>query len=167
MAVEDALASYDGTTYFWTDGTSTTNHNYFVYEESPTRFTLIPWDTESTFWIDPEHKAPHWTVIPDDCSITYPYWGGLAYAPGCDRVFRALVTDLDRWRAAARTLLDGPFTVAAMQAAIDRYTAVIADAAHADPTPPKYATFDQAVSSLRSSIAAMRARLERLIAPPS
>lgn len=164
MAVEDAVVSYDGVTYFFTDRVNTNNHNYFVYEESPTRFTLIPWDVESTFWIDPNHAAPHWTVIPADCSTTYPYWGGLAYAPACDRVFRALVTDLPRWRAAARALLDGPFATETMVAAIDRYTRLLADAAHADPTPPKYATFDQAVAGLKSSIPALRARLETLIA---
>jgi spore coat protein H len=167
MAVEDAVISYDGVTYFWTDRTSTTNHNYFVYEESPTRFTLIPWDVESTFWIDPDHAAPHWTVTPADCSQTYAYWGGLAYAPACDRVFRALDTDLSRWRAAARAVLDGPFSVDAMGAAIDRYTAVIGDAARSDPTPTKYSTFDQAVAGLRSVIPAMRDRLEKLIALPS
>jgi spore coat protein H len=167
MAVEDAVISYDGVTYFWTDRVSTTNHNYFVYEEAPTRFTMIPWDVESTFWIDPNHAAPHWTVIPADCSLTYEYWGGLAYAPGCDGVFRALHGDLDRWRTAARALLDGPFALDAMVAAIDRYTAVIGDAARSDPTPTKYSTFDQAVSGLRSSIPAIRARLEALIAPPA
>jgi spore coat protein H len=164
MAVEDAVVSYDGVTYFFTDRVNTNNHNYFVYEESPTRFTLIPWDVESTFWIDPNHAAPHWTVMPADCGTTYPYWGGLAYAPACDRVFRALGNDLGRWRAAARALLDGPFATETMVAAIDRYTRLLADAAHADPTPPKYATFDQAVAGLRSSIPAMRARLESLIA---
>jgi hypothetical protein len=166
MAVEDAVASYDGVTYFWTDGVTTGNHNYFVYEESPTRFTLIPWDTESTFWINPDHQAPHWTVIPTDCSLTYEYWGGLAHAPGCDRVFRALDTDLGRWRAAARTVLDGPFAVEAMVANIDRYAQLIGDAARADPTPTKYSTFDNAVAGLRSSIPALRARLEKLIAEP-
>jgi len=164
MAVEDALVSYDGITYFWTDGINTSNHNYFVYQESPTRFTLIPWDTESTFWINPDHATPHWTVVPTDCRQTYPYWGGLAYAPGCDRVFQALQRDLDRWRAAARAVLDGPFAVDAMTAAIDRYAFVIGNAARSDPTPTKYATFDQAVSDLRSSIPALRARLEKLIA---
>jgi spore coat protein CotH len=167
LAVEDAVVSYDGVTYFWTDLSSTNNHNYFIYEESPTRFTLIPWDVESTFWIDPNHAAPHWTIIPSDCSATYPYWGGLAYAPACDGVFRALNEDLDRWRRAARALLDGPFAVDAMVTAIDRYTEVIGDAARADPTPAKYLTFDQAVSGLRSSIPSMRARLEGLIAPPA
>ena len=164
MAVEDAVVSYDGVTYFFTDGVNTNNHNYFVYEESPSKFTLIPWDTESTFWIDPDHAAPHWTVVPADCTQTYPYWGGLAYAPACDRVFRALDTDLDRWRAAARALLDGPFAEDAMVAAIDQYTSVIGDAARSDPTPTKYSTFDNAVSSLRGSMRSMRSRLEQLIA---
>ena len=167
MAVEDAVVSYDGVTYFWTDLTNTNNHNYFIYEESPTRFTLIPWDTESTFWIDPDHAAPHWTVLPTDCSLTYPYWGGLAYAPGCDGVFRALDTDLSRWRAAARAVLDGPFALDTMVATINRYAQVIGDTARADPTPTKYGTFDQAVLGLRSSIPEMRARLETLIATPS
>jgi spore coat protein H len=167
MAVEDAVISYDGITYFFTDGTNTNNHNYFVYEESATRFTLIPWDVESTFWIDPNHAAPHWTVIPADCSLTYPYWGGKAIAPGCDGVFHALNGDLDRWRAAARALLDGPFALAATSAAIDRYTSVIGDAARADPTPTMYSTFDDAVAWLKGSLPAMRDRLEKLIAPPS
>ena len=164
MAVDDALVSYDSVTYFWTDGVNTNNHNYFVYEESPTRFTLIPWDAESTFWINPDHTTPHWTVVPTDCSLTYEYWGGLAHAPGCDRVFRALDTDLSAWRAAARELLDGPFAESAMIAAINRHAALIGAAARSDPTPTKYTTFDQAVQNLRSMIPQQRARLEQLIA---
>lgn len=165
LAVEDALASYDGITYFWTDSLGSNNHNFYVYEESPTRFTLIPWDTESTFWINPDHVAPHWTTLPTDCTATYPYWDGLATAAGCDLVFRALLGDLSDWRTAARTLLDGPFAEATMLAAIDRYVRQIGDLARSDPTPIKYASFDQSVAWLRSSIPAMRARLEQLIAP--
>lgn len=165
MAVEDALVSYDGVTYFWTDTVTTGNHNYFVFEESPTKFVLIPWDTESTFWINPEHAAPHWTVLPADCALTYPYWGGLARAPACDRVFRALITDLDRWRAAGRAVLDGPFATATMTASINRYLEVIGDAARADPTPFKYSPFDQAVAGLRAAVPSMRARLESLMQP--
>jgi hypothetical protein len=103
-------------------------------------------------------------VVPADCSITYEYWGGLAHAPGCDRVFRALDTDLSRWRAAARELLDGPFAESTMRANIDRHAAFIGDAAHSDPTPTKYTTFDQAVQNLRYMIPEQRARLEALIA---
>jgi spore coat protein H len=169
MAVEDAVISYDGITYFFTDGTSanTGNHNYYIYEESPTKFTLIAWDVESTFWIDPNHAAPHWTVVPADCSLTYSYWGGKAIAPGCDGVFAALDTDLSRWRAAARALLDGPFSLTAMTSLIDRYLGVIGDAARSDPTPTTYSSFDAAVTGLRSSLPAIRDRLEKLIEPAS
>jgi spore coat protein H len=167
MAVEDAVISYDGITYFWTDGNDTNNHNYFIYEESPTKFVLIPWDVESTFWIDPEHAAPHWTVVPADCSLTYKYWGGKAIAPGCDGVFHALDTDLGRWRAAARTLLDGPFSVTAMNALINGYLEVIGDAAREDPTPTVYSSFDASVSYLKSQIPVIRQRLETMIAPPA
>jgi hypothetical protein len=164
MAVDDATVAYDSVTYFWTDGVNTNNHNFYFYEESPTRFVLIPWDAESTFWIDPAHTDPHWTEAPADCSVTYPYWDGLASAPGCDRVFRAMQMDLKPWRTAARSLLDGPFASDAMLATINRHAEFIGAAAHADPTPPKYASFDQAVQNLRNTVPQVRARLERLIA---
>lgn len=165
MAVDDAVANYDGVTYFWTDGAASKNHNYYLYEAGPTQFTLIPWDVESTFWINPDHAAPHWTVLPADCSQTYAYWEGLAFAPGCDPFFKALGADLSGWRAASRELLEGPFAEEAMLATIDRHAAFIADAAHADPTPSMYVSFDLAVAGLRETIPEMRARLEALIAP--
>lgn len=164
MAVDDAVASYDGVTYFWTDGVTTANHNFYIYEEAPQKFTLIPWDVESTFWINPEHAAPHWTVMPDDCRETYPYWEGLASAPACDPLFRALNRDLESWRAASRELLDGPFALDAMLDNIDRHAAFIAQEAHADPTPAMYAPFDSAVDNLRATVPELRDRLEALIA---
>jgi len=42
---------------------------------------------------------------------------------------------------------------------------LIGDAARSDPTPVKYATFEQAVAGLRTSIPELRQRLETLIAP--
>jgi len=166
LAVEDAIASYDGITYFWTDGIEVGNHNYYLYEAAADRFVLVPWDVESTFWINPAHAAPHWTEPPTDCSLTYEYWGGLAKAPGCDRVIRALAADLGGWRAAARELLDGPFAEATMLAAIDRHAEFVREAAEADPTPPSYGGFDPGLDYLRSVIPELRARLEQLIAEP-
>jgi len=164
MAVDDATANYDGITYLWTDGASVGNHNYYVYEAAPDQFTLIPWDVESTFWINPDHAAPHWTEDPGDCTETYPYWEGLARAPGCDRIFHALATDLDGWRAAGQMLLDGAFSVEAMQATIDRHQEYIGAEARADRTPNMYGTFDASVAGLRDGIPAMRDRLEHLLA---
>lgn len=164
MAVDDAIASYDGITYFWSDGSDGHNHNYYIYEDAPGHFTLLPWDVESTFWINPDHAAPHWTELPEDCSLTYAYWGGVATAPGCDPFFRALRTDLSGWRAAARELLDGPFSEDTMLETIDRYVEFMGDEARSSATPTMYGSFDDAVGYLRGTIPALRERLEGLIA---
>jgi spore coat protein H len=164
MAVDDAIANYDGITYLWTDGVTSGNHNYYFYEQAADNFVLVPWDVEGTFWIDPEHAAPHWTVIPDDCSVTYSYWEGLAYAPGCDPVFRALISDLEPWRRASQELLDGPFAENVMLDAIERHAAFIQKEVAADPTPTTYAPWSDAVAGLRSAVPDLRARLETLIA---
>lgn len=50
-----------------------------------------------------------------------------------------------------------------MLATIDAHESFIADAAHNDPTPPMYATFDGAVQYLRASLPALRTRLEELV----
>ena len=167
LAVEDALASYDGITYFWTDGSSSRNHNFYLYQQAADNFTLVPWDVESTFWINPNHAAPHWTVAQQDCSLTYPYWEGLAKAPACDPMIRAVGSDLSGWRAAAQALLDGPFTEAAMNGAINRWAEFIKKEAEADPTPPSYGPFASAVAGVRSSVPALRARLQQLMVAPS
>jgi len=167
LAVEDALASYDGITYFWTDGSSSRNHNFYLYQQAADNFTLVPWDVESTFWINPNHAAPHWTVAQQDCSLTYPYWEGLAKAPACDPMIRAVGSDLSGWRAAAQELLDGPFTEAAMNGAINRWAEFIKKEAEADPTPPSYGPFASAVAGVRSSVPALRARLQQLMVAPS
>jgi spore coat protein H len=166
MAVDEAVLSYDGITYFWADGSSTHNHNYYFYEDSVEHFTLIPWDVESTFWINPDHQAPHWTVLPEDCNETYEYWGGRATAPACNVVFRALNMDHTGWRAAARQLLDGPFALDTMLDKIDQYVAFIGDEARAEATPTMYGTFDDSVEYLKSMIPELRDRLEELIREP-
>lgn len=164
MAVDEAILSYDGVTYFYTDdGLWSHNHNYYFYEDAPGHFTLVPWDVESSFWINPDHAPPHWTVVPDDCTETYPYWGGLATAPGCDPVFGALITDLDAWREAMRELLDGPFSVEAMNEAIDRHVALIQEEAEKSETPTMYTTFAMSVQYTRDIIPELRARMEQLL----
>ena len=160
MAVDEAVLSYDGVTYFYTDdGSWSHNHNYYFYEDVPGHFALLPWDVESTFWINPDHAAPHWTVLPEDCTETYPYWDGFATAPGCNPVFRALANDLGPWRAAIQELLDGPFALDTMNEAIDRHEALIWKAAQSSDTPTMYGPFPSAVDGLRDSVSALRDRL--------
>lgn len=165
MAVDEAILSYDGVTYFYTDdGNWSHNHNYYFYEDAPGHFTLIPWDVESSFWINPDHAPPHWTEAPADCTTTYPYWDGFATAPGCDPVFQALASDPGAWRAAIRELLDGPFAEARMLATIDAHEAFIGEEARAAETPTMYTSFDSAVAQQRNVIGQLRARLEAWVA---
>ncbi|MFO7178164.1 MAG: CotH kinase family protein [Pseudomonadota bacterium] len=168
MAVDDAIINSDGITTFYTteDATWSGNHNFYFYEESPTRFTLIPWDLESTLMRNSGFgNVPRWTEKPDDCSLSYPVWGGisLALAPGCDPLFRALAQDLTEYRKAGEELLDGPFSEAAMLAAIDQHVAFIRDEAAADPNGPGLTIFEGALSELRQEIPALRARFARLL----
>lgn len=165
MAVDEAVLSYDGVTYFYTDdGLWFHNHNYYLYEDSPEHFVIIPWDLDSSFWINPDHAAPHWLEIPEDCTEMYPYWGGFAVAPACDPVLRALGTDLEAWRAAMQELLEGPFSEEEMTAAIDRHVALIEEEALKAETPTMYTSFPLAVEYLRSTIPLLRERMEQLLA---
>lgn len=164
LAVDEAILSYDGVIYFFTEGDKHgRNHNYYFYEDSTRHFTLVPWDVESSFWINPNHAPPHWTVTPEDCRTTYPYWEGLASAPGCDPLFSALALDGDRWYAAIETLLDGPFSLAAMHKNIDRYDAIIGDIARSKETPTRSNSFDEAVQYLRGVMPELRERLEAIV----
>lgn len=164
LAVDEAILSYDGITYFYTDnGRIGENHNYYIYESTPDFYTLIPWDVESSFWINPDHKPPHWTQKPDDCKTTYPYWEGLAIAPGCDPILKALASQKEPWLQAMQELLDGPFSEAAMKKQIDHHVALIGKYARAAETPTEFVTFDEAVGYIRLLIPQLRERMKALI----
>ncbi|MGC4065226.1 MAG: CotH kinase family protein [Polyangiaceae bacterium] len=95
MAVDDAIGNFDGITTFYTGGTAeeSGNHNFYLYQESPKRFTLVPWDLESTMSLVSQFgNVPEWQRTPTDCSIVYSVWNGQGQvmAPGCNRVFQAL-----------------------------------------------------------------------------
>jgi hypothetical protein len=168
MAVDDAIAAYDGITTFYTstDGGWTSNHNFFLYQEAPSRFVLIPWDEEATFVSNSGFgSVPHWTTTPTDCTLTYPVWSGksLARAPGCDRVFQALAADLAPYRAFGRELLDGPFAERTMVEAIQSHAALIREHVAADPNGPGLSGWQASVGFLEREIPVLRARLERLL----
>jgi hypothetical protein len=172
MAVDDAIAAYDGITTFYSssDGSWSSNHNFFLYQEAPSHFVLVPWDEEATFVANSGFgQVPHWTTAPADCALLYPVWNGksLARAPGCDRVFRALSEDLGPYRAAGRTLLDGPFGEARMLEAIAAHAAMIREHVAADPNGPGLARWEASVGFLEREIAVLRARFERLLAGQS
>lgn len=168
MAVDDAIANFDGIiTYYTTGGADEAgNHNFYFYQQSPNLFTMIPWDLEATLSMSSNYgSVPAWQTMPEDCNVTYPVWGGenKVIAPGCDRVFRALAADLTPYHAAAQQLLDGPFSQAQMLNNIDSLAGFIQEAAKSDPHGPGAAKFQQAVGFIRQDIPRLRRRLQHLL----
>jgi spore coat protein H len=172
MAVDDAIANYDGiTAYYATEDVSWAgNHNFYIYEEEADDFTLIPWDLESTFNASGFGNVPRWTDVPEDCDVTYNAWGQadlFVIAPGCDRIFRAMAQDLESYRTAGETLLSEAFSEAAMSDAIDEHIAFIREAAEADPNGPGLTAFESAAEDIRNRIPMLRTRFEYLLSGES
>lgn len=173
MAVDDAIANYDGVTAYYSseDAAWAGNHNFYIYEEAPDRFTIIPWDVESSMLPSVGFaELPRWTELPEDCARQYRAWtvgDALVIAPGCDRVFRALAADLTAYRAAGQELLDGPFTEAALLAAIDEQAAFVREHAVADPNGPGEQTFEDDLAYLKGQVPLLVARFEHLLAGDS
>jgi spore coat protein H len=169
MAVDDAIANFDGiTTYYTSGGTADQagNHNFYFYQEATNKFTIVPWDLEATLSTSGNFgNVPYWQATPTDCRQTYKVWGGEneVIAPGCDRVFQALAADATTYRAAARQLLDGSFGEAAMSAEVDSIAALIREAAYADTHGPGATGFDNGIGYIKQDVPRLRRRLEHLL----
>ncbi|MBN2194638.1 MAG: CotH kinase family protein [Polyangiaceae bacterium] len=168
MAADDAVAAYDGVTAYYTssDALWSGNHNFYLYQEAPEHFTIIPWDLESSMLPNTGFgDVPHWTRVPEDCGERYHAWGTevLAIAPGCDRVFRALAADLTSYREAGEALLAGPFSEEMLLAAIDEHAAFIREHAVADPHGPGETAFESDLQYLKSQLPLLVARFEHLL----
>ncbi len=168
MAVDDAIANFDGITTFYITGSADQagNHNFYFYQEATNQFTIIPWDLESTLSLTSNFgNVPYWQTVPADCSQQYLAWGGPLYvvAPGCNRVFQALAADPSSWRTAAQQLLDGPFAEAQMDQNIDTYAAFIRTEAAADPHGPGASAFESAVAFQKQEIPNLRRRLQHFL----
>jgi spore coat protein H len=165
LAVEDAITSWDGLTFFYTgDGGLHHNHNYYLYGDAPGHFELIPWDLDGTFWIKDPHEPPHWTEQQDDCSQTYMYWdwiGVRAIAPACDTIMAALHLKLSVWKQAASEALNGPISAETMDARIGAYIQFMGKEAR---EPQTYAGgFNREVGYLRDELARIRNLLSQRI----
>ncbi len=162
MAVDDAIANIDGATAVYCpagDPTACGNHNYFFYlSEDETRFQMIPWDLDATLWPRTTYdNVPPWQVTPESCDERYEFSNDdtrLA-APGCEPFFRGLAQDLTDYDAAFESLIEGPFSVATMEATIDRHAAFIADAVAVEPG-------GQSVERWQSEVALLKENIPRL-----
>jgi spore coat protein CotH len=174
MAVDDGIANFDGITAFYVslnhEWEGAGNHNYYFYQGEAGTFTLIPWDMESTFYIGGGFTSiPRWTAMPGDSRKAYYVWGGTntVIAPGSDRVFRSLASNLGGYRAACRKFLDGPFQKKTMYDRIDGHAAFIRDAVKRDPNGPGIEAFENAIHSLKQEIPRLRLRLESFLSGKS
>lgn len=168
MVVDDAIANFDGVTTYYTNGSpdEAGNHNFYLYQESADKFTIIPWDLESTLSLASNFgNVPYWQTKPAACSDVFPVWGGQneVIAPGCDRVFAALATDVTAYRTHAQELLAGAFAEQQMLANVDSAAALIRDAASQDPHGPGPTAFENAVGFIKQEIPKLRRRLEHFV----
>lgn len=157
MAVDDAVANWDGVTTFYADHDGH-NHNFFLYVDEPDQqppFTLIPWDMDNTFqaanW---RTRAPGWREQAKTCELT----NGV-YPPSCDPLLSALVLDQERYTAAVNTLLAGPFAKSEMEANIERHVAFIEDAVADDPYGPTVEAWKRDVAEVERNLGLLREQL--------
>lgn len=166
LAVDRAIANYDGVTAFYCRG-GCNNHNYYLYQhEAEARFTLIPWDLDNTFFMaNAFDYVPDAVVIPPDCSERFPVFGGLkVLAPACDPFLQGLARgDLARYREAQARLLAGPFEIGALDEWIDEQLELLSPAVLDDPSGPGLTKFLTWAEDLRRTLPllAERLRIER------
>jgi spore coat protein H len=165
IAVDRALKNWDGIMAFYA---RTSPHNFFWYQEgSPeSRFHLIPWDLDNTFWaFDPYMDPQQWVTappIPDfnarplHCEPR-PIWDEFGTErvtpPRCDRLLDALAqSQWPRLVELGRQLLEGPMSAARLEAQVELWTPVLAPLVAEDPLLDP-ADWQRSVSELRGIIA--------------
>lgn len=166
MAVARLADHWDDIIAFYCAGGPCFNHNYYWYEStSEDRVWLIAWDVDHTFEepspVRTYFGMPDWDEVDADCTPVDIFLGVQGRAPACDPFIRGMVTQLwDRYAAASQELLDGDFSVAAMNGRIDELRDLIADAVAEDPNGPTVSAWRNAVMTLRDTVVDKRAWIE-------
>lgn len=138
MAVDYAIANWDGITTFYAGSWGQTNHNYYMYQhEKEARFTLIPWDLNATFFLD--HwlgDIQRWDTLDADCDawVLNEDSTDLYTVPAsCDPMIRAIALSKPGYHDSVRRLLKELFVVESLSAKIDAYVAQLSEAIKSDP----------------------------------
>jgi hypothetical protein len=168
MAVARLVDSWDDIVAFYcTDGVTCFNHNYYWYEStSEDRVWLIAWDLDHSFEepspIRTYFGMPDWDDVAADCAPRPIFLGIQGRAPGCDPFIRGMATQLwDRYVSASQALLDGDFTIAAMNARIDDLEQLIEEAVAEDPNGGSVSEWRTGVTQLRQAVEAKRGYIEQ------
>lgn len=117
LAVDVVSDNIDGFRTFYCHGEAAAledcvPHNFYWRQSWPeNRFTLIPWDHNSTFLVNPWLPAPEWNDTTVSCDSILPIEGRRIWHAGCDSYFKALRTLYpDEWKAALKRLAKGPMS---------------------------------------------------------
>lgn len=166
MAVDYAIANWDGITTFYCGSWGCTNHNYYVYqEETKPKFWLIPWDLNATLmvahWLG---DVPAWDVLDPDCVNYVPGKDPeqLTRPASCDPMIRAIALNRDAYRAAVRRVLDGGFIPERLNAQIDEIIKLVTPAVQVDPFL-SMSRMPGSISWVKGQIASLRKRLEAVV----
>jgi hypothetical protein len=147
IAVDRALRNWDGVTAFYSPRTS---HNFFWYHDDgpASRFHLIPWDLDSTFWAfhpyaQPEHQlsappVPDFNERPLSCEprVIWDAAGKERVTPArCDKLLNWLVeANWPRLVEHGREIATGPLATARLRELAREYGELLAPLVAADPT---------------------------------
>jgi spore coat protein CotH len=160
LAVARAIHDWDGVmTFLCEEGGPCTNHNFFLYQhEDEARFSLIPWDVDRVFELEPPLAA-----MPDvfgpvpDCSVRYPDAEGELIAPGCELLLRGAVgAGPDRVAAQLERLLAGPFAPGLIEGWLDSWQTQIEPEVSTDARGPGLDEFHRSLLELRETVAVLR-----------
>ena len=166
MAVDYAIANWDGITTFYAGSWGHSNHNYYMYQDvDAPRFTLIPWDLNAVLFLD--HwlgDIEPWDTLDVDCDTPIPTEDGdLGTLPAaCDPTIRALALSRDGYHASVRRLLDEVFVVDKLSDQIDEYARQVSPVMHDDPFVP-YTEVSLGAQYVKSALGTMRSRLEAVL----
>jgi spore coat protein H len=170
MAVDYAIANWDGVTTFYAGSWGRTNHNFYFYQdEAASRFTLIPWDLNATFVL--EHwlgDIPPWNALDVDCNAMIPIKDSsdlYTIPAACDPVIRAIALSTDSYKASARRLLDRVFVLDKLYARIDEYVKQVTPSLRNDPFVSR-AELTSRAEYMKELLPAFRARLEAVLSEP-
>ena len=166
MAIDYAIANWDGITTFYCGSWGCTNHNFYMYQEQfKPKFWLIPWDLNATLMVD--HwlgNIPPWDKLDVDCVNYIPGKDPdtLTRPAGCDPMIRAIALNRDAYRAAVTRVLNEGFIPDRLNAQIDEIVNLVTPAVQNDPFLSAN-RMPGAISWTKGQILQLRNRLEAAV----
>ncbi|MGB0591605.1 MAG: CotH kinase family protein [Myxococcota bacterium] len=180
MVTDRFIGADDGPCHFYCDGDRTcSNHNVYLYtEENADRVWLIPWDLDNAFVTASDEMTPAdyflklvhaWDDDTAPCAPTRFSADALEQMPAsCDALLNGLGCHFKgAYIAAAQVGLEGPFSAAQIDGALEAWSAQIigaVEAGHAEnPARPSIADWEAGRADLEVRIGRLREALNTAI----